>query len=642
MDIGVIIIIIIIIIFAYIFFQEINTLKYRLNKLEKNLQELTLNLKTKEITEKPTPEQTPTSTIPTLISSPPPPPPPPPIIPAPEEFPEYRHIGSFIDWLKENWIMKAGAFLLILAFLWFITYAFKNNLIGPQGRIAIGFISGLLFLFIGSKVIKKYSMQGTVLTILGLAIIIITSYAGQILYEFFNSIASLSFIFLTSVYVTATSYIYNSPFLAALSLIISSIAPLILNYSTYNIYFIFSYLTIITIGYLWLSVTTQNKFLGIINILIIFLYSFINIDGMFSSYLPAIQLQGILKFAYLLVFIFFIANTIEIIRASIKDYSNNELRNIFISAILNSLLLIYWINKVTAEQWQVFVLVIWSILFIIAAYYLFQATKQKLGVYIYSLMSLITINNAFYILLTDVSLLITLVIEVVGLCFASYAALKNTKLTTFLSYMLFILLMFSLPYFITGRWYKVYTYAYHDIYDLPKRQFTSWDERIFHDSFFLITVLMLGFTLVALFFKKINIGQKISTIHSLVALVIFLYLIWSISHALLITTNLESVRNTYDINNYPGYFLGTVVSLTIYVLIGLGLYIYGLRFDHSIIKKTGAALILLVIARILIVETWALEIERRIIIFFIVGLILLLSAIFEIKKHRYESSSKQS
>lgn len=650
--------IIIIIILAKIILQEINKLKYRLNKLEKNLQELSLNLKSKEITEKATLEQTSTSAIPTLTSSSSPPPPP--IISTAKEFPKDRSIKSFIDWLKENWIMKVGALFLILAFFWFITYAFKNNLIGPQGRIVIGFIFGLFFLFIGSKVIKNYPVQGTVLTILGLTIVIISSYAGQILYNFFNHLVSLSFIFLTSTYIAITSYIYGTPFLASLSLIISSIAPLIVNYSIYNIDFIFIYiyLTAITICYLLLSLTTNNKYLAIINLLIIFFYSFITVDiqPFFFTILTPAEMQVILKLVYLLIFLFFTTNIIEIIRISVRDYAPKETTTIFTSAIFNSLLLIYWINNVADEQWRVFILTIWSLLFIAAAYYLYQATRQKLGVYIYSATSLVVINNALYILLTDVSLLITLIIEATCLCFASYAALKNIKLTTFISYILFIFLIFSLPYFATNQWYKIYHITYPEsnspIITLPEAMLkvTSWNERIFHDSFFVITILMLAFTLVALFFKKINVNQKIYLPHSLAALSILLYLIWSISHALLITTNLENENikiniygpppNFYNPPETAGYFLATIVSLTIYVLIGLGLYIYGLKRSYSVVKRTGAFLILFVIARILIVDTLSLSIERKIIVFFIIGLILLASAIFEIKKRYHESSPK--
>ncbi|MFW5853608.1 MAG: hypothetical protein ACOCU8_03230 [Patescibacteria group bacterium] len=53
------------------------------------------------------------------------------------------------DWLKEGWMLKAGAVLLLAGFGWLTTYAFLNNWIGPAGRIALGFGAGFLFLLIG-------------------------------------------------------------------------------------------------------------------------------------------------------------------------------------------------------------------------------------------------------------------------------------------------------------------------------------------------------------------------------------------------------------------------------------------------------------------------------------------------------------
>ena len=45
---------------------------------------------------------------------------------------------KFVTWIKEDWLMKLGALLLLIGFGWFATYAFLNNWIGPAGRISLG------------------------------------------------------------------------------------------------------------------------------------------------------------------------------------------------------------------------------------------------------------------------------------------------------------------------------------------------------------------------------------------------------------------------------------------------------------------------------------------------------------------------
>src|SRR3989344_8664376 len=47
----------------------------------------------------------------------------------------------FVGWIKEDWLLKLGAMLLLIAFGWLTTYAFLNNWIGPMGRIALGIIA---------------------------------------------------------------------------------------------------------------------------------------------------------------------------------------------------------------------------------------------------------------------------------------------------------------------------------------------------------------------------------------------------------------------------------------------------------------------------------------------------------------------
>ncbi len=56
---------------------------------------------------------------------------------------------KFVEWLKEDWLLKLGAMLLLIGFGWLTTYAFLNNWIGPMGRIALGIIAGSLFILLG-------------------------------------------------------------------------------------------------------------------------------------------------------------------------------------------------------------------------------------------------------------------------------------------------------------------------------------------------------------------------------------------------------------------------------------------------------------------------------------------------------------
>ena len=90
------------------------------------------------------------------------------------------------NWFQENWLLKVGAGLLILAVSWFVNYAFVHNWIGPVGRITLGLVFGASLLAFGSIRIRKYLQQGSIFLALGSATILLTTFAARSVYNFFT------------------------------------------------------------------------------------------------------------------------------------------------------------------------------------------------------------------------------------------------------------------------------------------------------------------------------------------------------------------------------------------------------------------------------------------------------------------------
>ena len=55
----------------------------------------------------------------------------------------------FVRWIREDWLLKLGALLLLVGLSWLASYAFLNNWIGPMGRIALGLVAGTGFIALG-------------------------------------------------------------------------------------------------------------------------------------------------------------------------------------------------------------------------------------------------------------------------------------------------------------------------------------------------------------------------------------------------------------------------------------------------------------------------------------------------------------
>ncbi|TSC73401.1 MAG: membrane protein [Parcubacteria group bacterium Gr01-1014_48] len=116
----------------------------------------------------------------------------------------------FVAWLKEDWIIKLGAFLLLIGFGWLTTYAFLNNWIGPMGRITLGVALGVCILVLGFWRIKKYLHQGGIFLVLGSTTILLTLFAAREIYEFFTPVSALAAMFITTAFVAYASVIYRS------------------------------------------------------------------------------------------------------------------------------------------------------------------------------------------------------------------------------------------------------------------------------------------------------------------------------------------------------------------------------------------------------------------------------------------------
>src|SRR3989344_4837118 len=167
---------------------------------------------------------------------------------------------KFVTWIKEDWLMKLGALLLLIGFGWFATYAFLNNWIGPMGRIMLGIVAGSLILILGLWRIQKFLHQGGVFLVLGSTTILLTIFAAREIYSFFTPLSALGIMFLSTAFVAFASVKYNSKSLSLASLILAGVAPLLTNSPATDYIGLFSYLLVVILGAIWIvSITGQRE-----------------------------------------------------------------------------------------------------------------------------------------------------------------------------------------------------------------------------------------------------------------------------------------------------------------------------------------------------------------------------------------------
>ncbi|HOI59799.1 MAG TPA: DUF2339 domain-containing protein [Candidatus Pacearchaeota archaeon] len=492
--------------------------------------------------------------------------------------------NTFWNWLKENWIMKLGALLLLMGFGWLATYAFMNNWVGPAGRILLGITAGVVFLIIGTMVIRKRQNQGEVFLALGSGIVLITTYAARVFYDFFDPFSSLGIMFLSIVFVAFVGVKYKSKYLPTISLIFAGLAPLLTGSSATDYILLFTYLLIIILGVNWVVAINGQRGLILSSLILVIFYS---IPCLFNHYEP------LLSFAYIFTIIFFISNIISILKLENDKHGINML-----TAGINTLYLLGSILVLGKEEFKVLILSSWMIVFAIAAFIVFQKTGKKEPFYIYGLSSTALLAAATALQLKGESLMIAYIVESVIICLSTYLITNNLNIAKRFSCLLVGPIFLSFGIFFS--------------YLLQSNPFSK---HLFSLLFLILVILFVG-----LFFWKIS--QKIDFKKSLVGATwinvgaIFGYaLIWVFFHKL-----------------FTGGDIATTIVLIIYTLIALIVYVYGIRNGRKGFRIHGQILVGLVVLRLLLVDISHMEITGKIITFFLIGVLLIGTAFLEKNK----------
>ncbi|MDC1205407.1 DUF2339 domain-containing protein [Candidatus Pacebacteria bacterium] len=501
--------------------------------------------------------------------------------------------NAFIEWLKQDFFVKLGAFLLLLALGWFVSYAFANNWIGPAGRIALGLLLGAAFLGGGVWRMKNYIHQGGIFTVLGATTVLLTVFAAREIYDFFTPLSSLALMFATVVFVTFVSLRYQSDKLALAGLILGSIAPLFTNAPVPDVAGLFTYLLIVAVGTLWVVARTGWSMLTFTSLLIAFLYSLPFLaDGITST-----DKDIALLFSFIFVGLFFVANIVSLIKRQAGSHSQSHM----FTAIGTAIYLIVWVQVAAGEQWQSLLYVVWAMVFSVGTFLVYRFTKNQIAFYLYGGTSIALIGAATAAELQGAVLTIAFILEIGVLLFVATFLRVETQILTRLSLLFAVPGLLSLESFIAS----------------------SWGYGIFHNDFVVLLLMALALLVIGVFISSKQDDQSIPQILITVSAVYIVSLVWLSFHALF----------TYDV--------GTTLSLVVYTISGLTLFAYGKIHDVSSLRMGGAVLVALVIGRLLLVEVWNMSLGGKIITFFVIG-ILLMSTAFIRKSSKGETDNQQT
>lgn len=489
--------------------------------------------------------------------------------------------SPFLEWLKEDWLVKVGAFLLLIGFAWFVSYAFTNNWIGPMGRITLGLIAGALFMVFGWMRMGVFVRQGSIFLALGTSVVVLTTYAARSAYDFFTPSAAVAIMFFAILFSTMASLRMRTQWLAWMSACAAYVIPLLAASHEVHELQLFTYLFLVTLGVLWVVFLTDWRRIFFTAVIAVSCYS---LPFWMSGFVSE---GGLIIYGYLFVVLFFLANLAGFLTLTEGRSAQVEI----VGAIGNAIILSGWTHVGIGEELQSLVYAAWAIVFLIGAYVFAVRIHRPIAFYVYGGIGVILIGIATALELDGPALTIAFLLE------STVAILLAQMVPGARGFLRVVYLTFAVPFLL----------ALESVSNFP-----SYPAPLNQDVMVaFLTVLALG--VIGWRARRVVEGGEGSDVTwggaflTVGGFSLFVFL-WELLHALM-----PSVTATQ-----ASLFLSIIIGVALYMT-----YQHPTTSGERTLRFAGLLLVLFVIGHLLLIEVWGMGIVPRIMTFFVIGLFLM-------------------
>ena len=493
-------------------------------------------------------------------------------------------MGEFIKWCKDDWLMKLGAFLLLLALGWFVTYAFVNNWIGPMGRITLGILAGAGIMVTGNYIIPKKRNPGQVLVVLGGIMVLLTIFAARVAYDFFTPISALAMMSVVVVGMATIAVLHNAKSIAILALIGGAAVPILIKSPDPQYLLILSYIFVLNLGTILVAALRGWRDMIFLALIMTGIYSVMS----FSSIENIMGLNIVWLFMTLFFSTFFISNIAAIIRTHAATKTD------LLTTAINGLLLLFWIYEFVPRESASLILSGLVIVLVGVSYLLVKFKGLKSALYIHAALAILFLGAATAFELEGETLIIAFAIEALMIVALAAYLLKDSKSAQAVSLIQLIPVAMAFPLIMNGGWTQ---------------------GPLLNESFFAVLIVILSLSATTYILKqKETTDQKmpLATIHGIAAAIFSIALIWLSCHNLFASTN-----------------IARGVALVIYSVIGVAILFSGTYTQNKPQTLVGGILLASVVIRLLFVEVWTMSLAGKIITFVAIGILLVSTAFFQ-------------
>ena len=161
--------------------------------------------------------------------------------------------------IGESWINKIGILIVIIGVAIGAKYSIENELISPLTRIILGYMMGIGLLGFGIKLKPKFEGYSAVLVSGSISIFYFITYFAYSFYNLIPQILAFAMMLIFTVFTVFAAIKYNRVVIAHIGLIGAYAVPFLLSSGSGRVDILFSYMLIINLGILFISIKRDWK-----------------------------------------------------------------------------------------------------------------------------------------------------------------------------------------------------------------------------------------------------------------------------------------------------------------------------------------------------------------------------------------------
>ncbi len=173
-----------------------------------------------------------------------------------------------------NILTKIGIVALLFGFGFLFKYAFDNDWIGPIGVTMLGIFVGIILLGLGEYFHKKYRIYGQTLTGGGIGVLYLSLFASFSLYHLVGQYSAFFLMILVTVMSGILAVRYDALALAMAGIVGGFLTPFLVSTGQNNLVGLFTYIIILNVGILAISIFKQWRelnFAGLVGTFLVFI-----------------------------------------------------------------------------------------------------------------------------------------------------------------------------------------------------------------------------------------------------------------------------------------------------------------------------------------------------------------------------------